>query len=331
MTHRAIIVDKPLPDARPEAIIARREDPEVSDGLLDLDVHFSSVNYKDAIALTGGSGILRSLPLVPGIDAVGAVRTAASGFASGQLVVVTGAGLGERIDGGLAERAAVPATAAVPVPPEMTPRQAAAIGTAGFTAALSVDALLARGVTAESGEILVTGAGGGVGSFAIALLAAAGLRPVACTGRADQLRDHLTELGAVRVVGREELGVDVGKPLQSARWAGGVDSVGGAPLVNLVAQTAYDGVVAACGIAAGTDLPGSMMPFILRGVSLVGINSVEAPPDRRAAAWKRLAALPLDVIDRIAPRTVPLDRATGVARELLAGRVAGRVVVDVRA
>ncbi|BDI21298.1 acryloyl-CoA reductase [Herbiconiux sp. L3-i23] len=328
--YRAIIVDRPLPDAKPEAILRTREPADPPEGFVDTDVLFTSINYKDAIALTGGAGILREYPLTPGIDVVGRVREASHGFREGEIVVVNGAGLGERTDGGLAARAAVPAAATLSLPDGVPARAAAAIGTAGFTAALSVRSLVEHGVTPDSGDIVVTGAAGGVGSFAIALLAARGYRVVAVTGRADSLGDALVALGAAEVVDRSAIGSEVGKPLQASRWAGAIDSVGGPTLVNVLAQTRYDGVVAACGMAGGTDLPGTVMPFILRGVTLAGINSVDAPRERREAAWNDLATLHADAIDRIAPRTEPLDRAAAVAREVLAGKVAGRVVIDVR-
>ncbi|MFD1715197.1 acryloyl-CoA reductase [Amnibacterium flavum] len=331
MSHRAIVVDRPLPDARPEAILRRVETAAAAlEGGIDVDVLFSSVNYKDAIALTGGPGILRSLPLTPGIDVVGRVRTSADGWSAGDTVITNGGGLGERFDGGLAERSAVPAAHTIALPDGMTARTAAAIGTAGFTAALAVQAIATAGVSPDDGEILVTGAGGGVGSFAIALLAARGYRVAAVTGR-ESLADALVDLGAERVLERSEIDVADGKPMQSSRWAGAVDSVGSTTLVNVLAQTSYGGVVAACGLAQGPDLPGTVLPFILRGVTLAGINSVEAPLARRREAWAELATLPVDVIDSIAPRTEPLERATTIAREVLAGRVAGRVVIDTRA
>lgn len=328
---RAIVVDKPLADARPEAVLRRLDTVDhPADGGLVVDVMYSSVNYKDAIALTGGPGILRETPLVPGIDVVGRVREANGAWSVGDLVLVNGAGVGERTDGGLAERAVIPADSVIGVPDGMDPRIAAAFGTAGFTAALSVQAL-ARRVDPSDGEIAVTGAGGGVGMFTVALLAARGFSPVAVTGRADSLTEILTRIGAHRVIGREEIGSEVGKPLQRAAWAGAVDSVGSATLVNLLAQTRARGTVTACGLAQASDLPGTVLPFILRGVSLIGINSVEATPTERVEAWEELATLSRDIVDVIAPRTEPLDRAVSIAREVLAGRVAGRVVIDVRA
>jgi acrylyl-CoA reductase (NADPH) len=327
--YRAIVVDRPIPDARPEAVLRHVAGSDLAPAdPVEVDVLFSSVNFKDALALTGGPGILAQLPMVPGIDVVGRVRRAAHGWSEGDVVVVNGAGLGERTDGGLAERASVPATSAIALPDGMSARTAAAIGTAGFTAALAVEAIAAA-VDPDAGEILVTGARGGVGSFSLSLLAARGYRAVAVSGRPEQT-DQLIALGAARVIGRDEIGTETGKALQPGRWAGAIDSVGGPMLVNVLAQTSYGGIVAACGMAQSIQLPGTVMPFILRAVTLAGINSVDAPLARRQAAWDLLASVPEDVIEAIAPRTEPLDRSAQVAREVLAGRVSGRVVIDTR-
>jgi len=296
------------------ASLAEHADPDGS----VLTGMWSSLNYKDALALAGRPGVLRSLPMIPGIDVVGR-------DADGDVVVVTGAGLGERRDGGLAERVAIDPATAVPVPDAFSPQQAAAIGTAGVTAALSVLALERTGL--PDGPVLVTGAGGGVGGFAIALLAAAGREVHASTGRAGLIGDHLRALGATEVVDR--LPVEPGRPLQSTRWAAVVDSVGGGGLVNAIAQTLPGGVVAACGLAGSPDLPGTVLPFILRGVTLTGIYSVDLAPSLRLAAWELLAArIDGTVADRLTERTVGLEEAPGVADDVLAGRVRGRVVVD---
>ena len=297
------------------AALAERPDP---DGEV-LAALWSSLNYKDALAVAGRPGVLRSLPMVPGIDVVGR-------SARGDLLVVTGAGLGERRDGGLAERVAIDPATAVLVPPAFTPQQAAAIGTAGVTAALSVLALDREGV--PEGPVLVTGAGGGVGGFTVALLAAAGREVHAATGRREELGDHLRALGAAEVVDR--LPAEPDRPLQSARWAAVVDSVGGAPLVNAIAQTMPGGVVAACGLAASPDLPGSVLPFILRGITLAGIFSVDLVPAVRVTAWDLLATRLADaVVDRMTDRVVGLAEAPAAAEDVLAGRVRGRVVVEV--
>lgn len=327
---RAIVVRDADPD--PVASIEDVERGMPEDGELLLDVEYSSVNYKDAIALTGKPGVLRSRPMTPGIDAVGrVVATGDDGWAVGDRVILNGAGLGERQDGGLAQRVLVPSASAVPLPVGWSSRDAAAVGTAGFTAALAVLALR-RDVEPGAGDILVTGAAGGVGSFAVALLAALGYPVTASTGRVRDQEPRLRELGAEAVIDRSELSEHAGRPLQSARWAGVVDSVGSSTLVNALAQTSYGGVVTACGLAGGADLPGTVMPYILRAVSLVGINSVEAPAASRTEAWALLAAtLERGVVEAIAPRTVSLAEAIPLASDVLAGRVAGRVVVDVNA
>ncbi|MCU1570218.1 MAG: NADPH:quinone dehydrogenase [Naasia sp.] len=328
MSYRALVV----PEKGARAQLRDLEEPcVVPEGArVQIEVSHSSVNYKDAIALTGGPGILRSAPLVPGIDAVGTVLEGSAEWSPGRRVLVNGAGLGERTDGGLAESVVVPAAALLALPAAFSGREAAAIGTAGFTAALALLALLRHGISPDSGEVLVTGAGGGVGSFAVALLASAGCRVVASTGRAEERGPALRELGAAEVVDRTQL-AEGGKPLQSTRWAAVVDSVGGVPLANALAQTRYGGVVAACGLAASADLPTTVMPFILRAVTLTGINSVDAPTLARQQAWELLArTLDSATIEAIAPRTVGLGEAPGVATDVLAGRIAGRVVVDVR-
>jgi acrylyl-CoA reductase (NADPH) len=320
-------------------VVRRGQEAELTDvdGLLDtadpassgdvlIDVSHSSINYKDALALLGRPGVARVSPLVAGIDLVGTVAESADPrWRPGAAVLVNGWGLGETHHGGLAERARVDGSWLTRIPGGVSPERAAAIGTAGFTAELAVQALADR----PSGDVLVTGATGGVGSLATALLAARGARVVAATGRLSE-RDYLTALGAAGVLDRREL-EEPGKPLQSQRWAAAVDSVGGVPLANVLAQTKYGGPVAACGLAADSSLPATVMPFILRGVRLLGINSVQCPEDRRTAAWAGLAAtLDLRLLDTITT-TVPLADAARVAEDLLAGRLRGRVVVDVRA
>jgi acrylyl-CoA reductase (NADPH) len=315
---RAVVVaDR---DGRTAGAVADAPDPEPAAGELLLEVDFSSLNYKDAMAVAGRPGILRNLPRTAGIDAVGRRP-------DGRSVVVTGAGLGERRDGGLAERVAIDPAWAVDVPMPFTAQHAAAIGTAGVTAALSVLRLQRLGP--PSGPVLVTGAGGGVGGFAVVLLAASGFEVVASTGRTEQLGDHLRGLGASDVVPR--LDAEPGRPLQSQRWAAVVDTVGGAPLVNAIAQTVQDGVVTACGLAASSDLPGTVLPFILRGVTLAGIDSVAIRPETRLAAWALLAeACPPGVVEAMTERVVGLAEVPAAADDVLAGRVRGRVVVDVR-
>lgn len=319
MTVRAVVVaDR---DGRTAGEVADAPDPEAGVGEVLLEVDLSSLNYKDAMAVAGRPGILRGLPKTAGIDAVGRLP-------DGRSVVVTGAGLGERRDGGLAERVAVDPAWIVEVPMPFTPQHAAAIGTAGVTAALSV--LRLQRLAPPPGPVLVTGAGGGVGGFAVALLAASGFEVVASTGRPEQLGAHLRGLGASDVVPR--LDAETGKPLQSQRWAAVVDSVGGAPLVNAIAQTVADGVVTACGLAASAELPGTVLPFILRGVTLAGVDSVAISADTRLAAWALLAErCPPGAVETMTERVIGLAGVPAAAEDLLAGRVRGRIVVDVRA
>lgn len=294
-------------------------------------VEYSSLNYKDALAVTNRGRIVREYPMVPGIDFAGTVAESASpAYRPGDPVVLTGWGAGERHWGGFAGLARVPADWLVPLPAGLTARRAMALGTAGFTAMLCVLALEERGLAPGAGgrEVAVTGAGGGVGGVAIALLARGGHDVTAVTGRAE-LGDYLRALGARRVIGREELPLASTRPLESERWGGAIDPVGGDTLAALLRQMAYYSSVAACGLAAGSALSTTMIPFILRAVSLVGVESVTVPGERRRAAWARLARdLPPDLLDRLA-RTIALGAVPHFSEELLAGRVRGRLVVDV--
>jgi acrylyl-CoA reductase (NADPH) len=293
-------------------------------------VEFSTINYKDGLALTNTSPVVRKWPMVAGIDAAGAVvATSSSRFKVGDRVVVNGWGLGETHWGGLGQRARVQAGWLVTVPAPFTTRHAMAIGTAGYTAALAVLALRDHDVTSDRGEILVTGATGGVGSIAVALLTSLGFSVVGSTGKLEEA-PYLKALGAHEVIDRTTLGV-AGKPLQKERWAGVVDSVGGVTLANACAQTRVAGTVAACGLAGGMDLPTTVAPFILRGITLAGIDSVMAPLARREAAWKLLAEnLSPSTLESML-RVVPLADSFAVGREILAGRIRGRVAVDVSA
>jgi len=299
------------------------------DGDVTINVEYSSINYKDGLALMGRPGVVRVWPLIAGIDLVGTVESSADPrWAAGDRVILNGAGIGESHHGGLAERARVSGASLVRLPEGMSPVRAAAIGTAGFTAMLAVLALERGGVTPDSGDLLVTGAGGGVGSIAIALLAARGYRVVASTGRAGELGDYLRNLGAADLLDRSTL-AEAGKPLQAQRWAGAVDSVGSHTLANILAQTHQGGVVAACGLAQGADLPTTVMPFILRAVTLAGINSVEAPPALRSEAWSRLARdLDSGLLDGLT-EVISLEESFDAAARILAGQVHGRIVVDV--
>ncbi|MET3637459.1 MDR family oxidoreductase [Curtobacterium oceanosedimentum] len=322
---RAVLVSRSTPPA-----ITQVDLPDPTEREATVDVTYSSVNYKDGLALAGNPGVARIDPLVPGIDVVGTVSALGPGVhdvAIGDRVVCNGAGLGETRHGGWAEHAVVPSGSLVVLPDTIEDSFAAAIGTAGFTAMLSVLAL-ERTVSPEDGPVLVTGASGGVGTVAIALLAARGYRVTASTGRRAN-EASLRALGASDVVDRAAI-AELGRPLQRATWAGAVDSVGGATLANVLAATQWGGAVTACGLAQDSALPTSVMPFILRAVSLLGINSVEAPLPLRQQAWERLAtdldpALLADVT-----RTVDLEHAIAVGAEVVAGRVHGRTVVDLR-
>ncbi|PPH75828.1 MDR family oxidoreductase [Rathayibacter rathayi] len=335
--YRAIVVERHSDsdtDTPNRARLLERDDPDRSHGDVSIAVEYSSVNYKDALALAGRPGIVRRTPLVAGIDLVGTVEyadgEAGERFDSGDRVVLNGAGLGERYDGGLAERARVDSASLLRLPGAISSARAGAIGTAGFTAMLAVLALERHGVRPGSGPVLVTGASGGVGSLAVALLARLGHEVVASTGRLGEHGAVLQRLGAADVIDRAELH-EGGKPLQSERWAGAVDSAGSHTLANALAQTRWGGTVAACGLAQGPDLPASVMPFILRGVTLAGINSVQAPRKLREDAWRRLAHdLDLELLDGLTT-TVPLGGAVDAAEHLLAGRSHGRTLVDVRA
>lgn len=331
---RAIVVDKTTDaDGTPTQASALRmvDDTVLMPGDVTIAVEYSSINYKDALAISGRPGVARVWPLIAGIDLVGTVENSADPrWTPGTRVILNGSGIGENHHGGLAERARVPGASLVRLPEGISSRRAAAIGTAGYTAALAVLALEREGVTAQSGDILVTGASGGLGSIAIALLAARGYRVTAATARADELGDYLRNLGASELVDRATLAAQ-GKPLQSQRWAAAIDSLGSVTLANILAQTMYGGVVASCGLAQGHDLPATVMPFILRAVSLIGINSVETPLPLRERAWTRLASdLDLDLLDRLTS-VIPLEASFDAAAGILAGERHGRTVVDVRA
>lgn len=299
-------------------------DADLGSGEILVDVDYSSINFKDGLALMGKPGVIRTPPLIAGIDLVGTVAEGTPEWPVGTRVIVNGRGLGEEVNGGLAERARVKAEWLVRLPEGFSPVQAAAIGTAGFTAMLAVLAVESR----TGGEVLVTGASGGVGSIAVAILARLGFSVTASTGRASE-HPYLRELGASAIIDRAELS-EKGKPLQAQRWTSAIDSVGGDTLANVLAQTTYGGIVASCGLAASADLPTTVMPFILRGVTLAGINSVYCPPQLRAKAWERLVTdLDTALLDSLT-ETVGLADARVVAERILNGGVRGRTVVDVR-
>ncbi|CAG7844565.1 Acrylyl-CoA reductase AcuI [Pseudoclavibacter triregionum] len=300
-------------------------------GDVDLEVLWSCLNYKDGLLLAGKPGVARAERLVPGIDVVGRViRSSDDGWREGEVGVIVGAGLGEERDGGLAERCRVPGALLTRIPDALAPRDAAAIGTAGFTAQLAVRALEAH-PGALDGPVLVTGAAGGAGSIAVHLLARLGAHVVASTGRVEEEGPRLRSLGAAEVVDRAELGAELGKPMQRERWSAVVDSVGSTTLANAIAQTRREGIVAAFGLAQGPDLPATVLPFILRGVTLRGINSVEQPQETRIAVWRELAErLDLQAL-RASTSEIALEDAGAEARRILAGEVAGRTVIRVAA
>ncbi|MCF8179510.1 MAG: oxidoreductase [Sulfuritalea sp.] len=303
---------------------------QLPEGDVKVRVAYSSMNFKDGLAITGKSPVVRSFPMVPGIDLAGTVEESThADFKAGDQVVLNGWGVGENHWGGLAQYARLKGDWLVPLPAAFTPAQAMAIGTAGCTAMLCVLALERNGVTPDQGEVLVTGAAGGVGSVAVALLAKLGYRVVASTGRAAEA-DYLTGLGATEIIDRATLSAP-GKPLAKERWAGVVDSVGSHTLANACAATRYGGTVAACGLAQGMDFPASVAPFILRGVTLAGVDSVNCPKPRRLEAWQRLARdLDPAKLARITTE-ISLVEALAQAPEILAGHVRGRIVVDVNA
>ena len=309
-----------------EARFVELDETELGVGEVLLDVAYSSLNYKDGLALRGDRGVARISPLVPGIDVVGTVVSSSDErWTPGDEVVLTGAGLGETRNGGYSTRARVASDALVRVPPRLGMRRAAAIGTAGFTAAQAVLAL--ERAELPDGDIVVTGATGGLGSIAVMLLAATGRRVAAATGHPDD-RGYLERLGAADIVDRAEL-QQAGKPLQASRWAGAVDVVGGTTLATLLAQTRYGGSVAACGLVESAELATTVMPFILRGVSLLGINSVETPLATRARVWERLARdIDTALLDSLTTE-IPLAEVPAYAGRILAGDTRGRIAVRV--
>ncbi|MFZ9250701.1 MAG: MDR family oxidoreductase [Hylemonella sp.] len=295
-------------------------------GDVTVGVEWSTLNYKDGLAITNRSPVVRQWPMVAGIDGAGTVlESSHPDWRAGDKFILNGWGVGETHWGCLAEKARLKGDWLVPLPSAFTPRQAMAIGTAGYTAMLCLLALEKHGIGPASGEVLVTGATGGVGSVAVALLSKLGYRVVAVTGKPEQT-DYLMRLGASSVMARSELSAP-GKPLQKERWSGVIDALGSHTLVNALAQTRYGGVVAACGLAQGMDLPGSVAPFILRGVTLAGIDSVMAPLEQRRLAWDRLARdLDPELLEQMLEE-VPLSGAIAKAQALMAGQVRGRIVV----
>ena len=323
---KAIVINKDDKGYRAE--LDQLEESALPAGDVRVRVHYSTLNYKDGLAITGKGPVVRSFPMVPGIDFAGEVLESTSPeFKVGDAVLLNGWGVGEAHWGGLAQQARVKADWLIPLPKGFTAKQALAIGTAGYTAMLCVMALQKHGVKPADGEVLVTGAAGGVGSFAIALLSKLGFTVVASSGR-PQEAEYLRSLGAAEVIDRSSLS-EPGKPLARERWAAVVDSVGSHTLVNACAATKSEGAVAACGLAQGMDFPGSVAPFILRGVTLYGINSVTVPKAKRISAYEQLSALvDLKTLEAIS-HEISLGEAIEYADALMKGNVRGRVIVDV--
>jgi acrylyl-CoA reductase (NADPH) len=322
----AILITKD--DSGQKVAVTDIDPSALPEGDVTIAVDYSTLNYKDGLAITGKSPVVRKFPMVPGIDLAGTVTESAHpDWKPGDKVVLNGWGVGETHWGGLAQQARLKGDWLVPLPAAFTAKQAMAIGTAGYTAALCVDALLAHGVVPEQGEVLVTGATGGVGSVAVALLARNGFNVVAATGKAAE-GTYLKTLGATSIIDRATLSVP-GKPLQKERFAAVVDSVGSHTLVNACAQVRYGGYVAACGLAQGMDFSGSVAPFILRGVGLLGIDSVMARKPKRLAAWAQLARdLDPALLDTIATE-IGLAEAIQAGTDLIDGKVRGRIIVNV--
>ena len=298
-------------------------------GNVRVAVEYSTVNYKDGLVVTGQGGLVKRYPHVPGIDFAGTVIDSAHpGHKPGDKVVLTGWRVGETQWGGFSQKASVNGDWLVALPAGLTTRQAMAIGTAGFTAMLAVMALESHGLTPSAGELLITGAAGGVGSVAVALLAKLGFQVAASTGRADA-RDYLEKLGAASVIDRSPFAEPAKRPLEGERWAGCIDSVGGNTLARVLAQTRYGGSVAAVGLAGGNKLDHTVLPFILRGVNLLGIDSVMCPIPQRIQAWNRLRRdLPLDMLEAMT-RVAPLSDVPEIAAQILRGQIRGRIVIDV--
>ena len=326
MTFKALLATKD--GEKISTDLVELEEKDLMSGDVTIAVDYSTVNYKDGLALTGRAPIIRTFPLIPGVDLSGTVQTSSySGIKGGDRVVANGWGLSQTHYGGYAQKAQMSGNWLVKIPAPLSSLDAMAIGTAGYTAMLSVLALEHGGISPDRGDIVVTGASGGVGSIAIALLSDLGYRVVASTGRLEEA-DYLRKLGAADVIDRRTIS-EPGKPLVSERWAGAVDSVGSHTLANVLAQTQYRGVVAACGLAQGSDLPATVLPFILRNVTLAGIDSVNAPQAVRVKAWSRLAR-DLD-LKKLAQTTqvIGLAEVPDIARHVLEAKIRGRVVVDV--
>jgi acrylyl-CoA reductase (NADPH) len=327
----ALVVRKDEESGKTSAAVEQIGLDDLPEGNVTVAVDYSTVNYKDGLCIGPGGGLVRKYPHVPGIDFAGTVEASDDArYAPGDKVVLTGWRVGEAHWGGYSQKARVNADWLVPLPEGLTSRQAMAVGTAGFTAMLAVMALEDHGLTPDKGEVLVTGAAGGVGSVATAILANLGYDVAGVTGRPEQ-EDYLKGLGAKRIVAREEINETVKRPLESETWAGCVDAVGGPMLARVLGQMKYGGSVSAVGLAGGAGLPATVIPFLLRGVNLLGIDSVMQPYDNRLRAWKRIASdLPMDKLEAMVHPAVLADLPE-LGRSILKGGVRGRVVVDVNA
>jgi len=325
-SFRAVLVSRDE-DKKQSVEITELTEADLMEGDVTVAVEATTVNYKDGLAITGKSPVVRHWPMVPGIDFAGMVTKSESPeFKEGDKVLLNGWGVGETHWGAYAGLARVKSDWLVPLPESLTPQQAMGVGTAGYTAMLCVMALEAHGLKPEQGPVVVTGANGGVGSVAISILSKLGWHVIASTGRQEEA-DFLKSLGASEIIDRAELS-EAGRPLGKERWIAGVDSVGSHTLANLLAQTQYGGAVAACGLAQGFDLPSTVMPFILRGVALLGVDSVMVPKQKRIKAWNRIAAdLDMSKLDALT-NTIGFDGIIGTAHDILDGKVRGRVIVD---
>jgi acrylyl-CoA reductase (NADPH) len=323
---RAIVIDKS--EAGQSVGFREFDEADLMDGDVTVRVTHSTLNYKDGLALTGKAPVVRRFPMIPGVDLVGTVEASSNPeFKPGDAVVLNGWGLGETHLGAYAEKVRVRGDWLIPLPQGLTPHQAMAIGTAGYTAMLCLMALERHGLRPDRGPAIVTGAVGGVGSVAVALLAKTGWHVIASTGRPEEA-DYLKGLGAAEILERAELAGPV-RPLAKERWAAGVDTVGSIPLANVLSMTKYGGAIAACGLAAGMDLPTTVAPFILRGVSLLGVDSVMAPKPLRLEAWNRLVhELDHDKLNAMTS-TIPLDQVMEAGRKIVEGKIKGRLVVEI--
>jgi acrylyl-CoA reductase (NADPH) len=332
MTFKALIVEKVDDDAKPVAGVAEISETDLPDGNVTIAVEYSTVNYKDGLCIGPGGGLVRNYPHVPGIDFAGTVESSQDDrYKPGDKVVLTGWRVGEVHWGGYSQKARVNADWLVTLPNGISTKQAMAVGTAGFTAMLAVMALEAHGLTTKTDKpVLVTGAAGGVGSVATAILAKLGYQVAGVTGR-PETADYLKDLGAAQIVAREEIAEAVKRPLERETWAGCVDAVGGEMMARVLGQLAYGGSLAAVGLAGGANFPGSVIPFLLRGVNVLGIDSVMQPYDARLKAWQRVASdLPMEKLESMIV-DAKLEDLPQLGRDILKGQVRGRVVVDVNA